>query len=155
MEIRDATLRLAHKAQLSVSTPFDPTACPRSKILHLDYTGPLPDVCASGTRYFQVSCHGGYINIQPLPSLRHEHTTVALRNTVEFFRQHGVEITEIRMDNQQSSPLLLMAKALKVQWDLVSPHVKTLTGRSAPSAQQKTTSFLRAPGSTPNVRTHS
>ncbi len=71
-----------------------------------------------------MSCHGGYINIQPLTSLRHEHTTVTLRNTVEFFRQHDVEITEIRMDNQQSSPLLLMAKALKVQWDLVSPHVK-------------------------------
>ena len=102
-----------------------------------------------------MSCHGGYINIQPLTSLRHEHTTVALRNTVEFFRQHGVEIAEIRMDNQQSSPLLLMAKELKVQWDLVYPHVKTLTGRSAPSAQQKITSFLHAPGSTPNVRTHS
>jgi hypothetical protein len=94
---------------------------PRSCILT---TQALPDVCSSGTRYFQVSCYGGYINLQPLRSLRQEHTTVALKGTVEFFRQHGVEITEIRMDNQQSVALLQMAKTLKIKWDLGSPYVK-------------------------------
>ena len=87
----------------------------------MDYTGPLPDACSSGTRYFQISCHGGYINIQPLLSLRHEHTTVALRQTVEFFREHGAVINRIRMDNQQSGPLLQMAKQLDVKWELVPP----------------------------------
>jgi hypothetical protein len=58
--------------------PFDPKEGPRSTTLHLYYTGPLPEVCASGTRYFQISCWGGYINIQPLQSLRSEHTTTAL-----------------------------------------------------------------------------
>jgi hypothetical protein len=65
----------------------------------LGYTGALLEVCTSGTRYFQVSCHGGYINMQPLVSLRAEHTTVALRRTVEFFRAHGVSIGTIKMDN--------------------------------------------------------
>jgi hypothetical protein len=73
MKTRDAAARLVQKSELTISNTFDPTTCPRSKILHLDYTGPLPDVCSSGTRYFQVSCYGGYINIQPLRSLRQEH----------------------------------------------------------------------------------
>jgi hypothetical protein len=78
----------------------------------------------SGTRYFQVSCWGGYINIQPLHSLRHEHTTLALKEAVEFFRAHDVVIDTIRMDNQQSNPLLKMALQLHVKWDLISPYVK-------------------------------
>jgi hypothetical protein len=104
-------------------TPFDPTDGPRSATLHLDYTGPLPDATSFGTRYFQVSCLGGYINIQPLPSLRHEHTTLALKATVEFFRGHGVVLHRIRMDNQQSNPLLKMARELQLKWELVTPYV--------------------------------
>jgi hypothetical protein len=30
--------------------PFDPSKMPRSSTLDLDYIGPLPDVCSSGTR---------------------------------------------------------------------------------------------------------
>ena len=97
----------------------------RSETLHMDYTGPLPDACSSGTRYFQISCHGGYINIQPLLNLRHEHTTVALRQTVEFFREHGAVIKKIRMDNQQSGPLLQMVKQLDVTWELVPSFSKS------------------------------
>jgi hypothetical protein len=99
MATRDSILQLVKEKGLQGTTPFSPKDSPRSTTLHLDYTGPLPDVCCSGTRYFQVRCWGGYINIQPLTSLRHEHTTMALKSTVEFFRQHGAEIEEIRMDN--------------------------------------------------------
>ena len=90
------------ESKADVSKPFDPKEGPRSTILHLDYTGPLPEACTSGTRYFQISCWGGYINIQPLQSLRNEHTTAALKAMVGFFRDHGVTLTEIRMDNQRS-----------------------------------------------------
>ena len=104
--------------------PFSLGEVPRSTLLHVDYTGPLPETCSSGTRYFQVSCHGGYINIQPLSSLRHTHTTVALRRTVEFFRGHGVIIDTIRMDNQRSQPLLDLAASMNLRWELVPPFVK-------------------------------
>ena len=104
--------------------PFSPADGPRSRMLHLDYTGPLPNACSAGTRYFQISCWGGYINLQPLVSLRAEHTSVALRKTVEFFRTHGVEIDTVRMDNQQSPALLQVATELGLQWNLVPPHVK-------------------------------
>ena len=104
--------------------PFSLDEVPRSTLLHVDYTGPLPETCSSGTRYFQVSCHGGYINIQPLSSLRHTHTTVALRRTVEFFRGHGVIIDTIRMDNQRSQPLLDLAASMNLRWELVPPFVK-------------------------------
>jgi hypothetical protein len=57
-------------------------------------------------------------------SLRAEHTTVALRQTFEFFRAHGVSIDTIRMDNQQSQPLLDLASAMQLRWELVSPYVK-------------------------------
>ncbi len=97
---------------------------PKSKTLHLDYTGPLPEGCTTGTRYFQIACWGGYIHLQPLVSLRAEHTTQALRATVEFFRKHDVEIDKVRMDNQQSQPLLHLATELKVAWDLVPPYIK-------------------------------
>ena len=121
---RDAKLQALAEVKTKPPAPFDPSDGPRSKTLHLDYTGPLPDVASAGTRYFQVSCWGGYINIQPLLSLRHEHTTLALKATVEFFRSHGVILDRIRMDNQQSNPLLLMAQKLNVTWDLVPPFVK-------------------------------
>ena len=114
MTTRNAQLLSQAKIKTKPSKPFDPSDVRRSTTLHLDYTGPLPDVASAGTRYFQVSCWGGYINIQPLQSLRHDHTTVALKATVEFFRGHGVALERIHMDNQQSSPLLLMAKKLNV-----------------------------------------
>jgi hypothetical protein len=46
----------APERKADVLKPFDPKGGPRSTTLHLDYTGPLPEACASGTRYFQVSC---------------------------------------------------------------------------------------------------
>jgi hypothetical protein len=49
---------------------------------------------------------------------------VALRRTVEFFRSHSVSIDTIRMDNQQSGPLLELAATLQLRWELVSPYVK-------------------------------
>jgi hypothetical protein len=95
--------------------PFSPADGPRSRMLHLDYTGPLPNACSAGTRYFQTSCWGGYINLQPLIILRAEHTSVALRKTVEFFRNHNVEISIVRMDNQQSPAMIQVAKQLGLQ----------------------------------------
>jgi hypothetical protein len=110
MTTRESNLRTLAGFELDPPKPFAPSDGPRSTILHLDYTGPLPDVASVDTRYFQVSCWDGYINIQPLQSLRHEHTTLALKTTVEFFREHGVVLETIRMDNQPSNPLLLMAQ---------------------------------------------
>ncbi len=81
-------------------------------------------------------------------------TTVALKDTVEFFRQHGVEITEIRMDNKQSVALLQMAKTLKIKWDLVSPYVKNPNRSERTIRTAETTSLLQELDSTPNVRTH-
>jgi hypothetical protein len=75
--------------------PMDPD---RASI-NLDYTGPFPEACFAGTRYLQVSCFGGYINLQPLVSLRAEHTSKALKTAVEFFRNHGVILDTVRMDN--------------------------------------------------------
>jgi hypothetical protein len=124
MATREFNLQTLADLDLKPPAPFDPADGHRSTILHLDYTGPLPDAASSGTRYFQVSCWGGYINIQPLQSLRHEHTTLALKKAVEFFRAHDVVIDTIRMDNQQSNPLILMALQLHVKWDLISPYVK-------------------------------
>ena len=110
--------------KFSSMEPFSIANVPRSTALHLDYTGALPEACTSGTRFFQISCYGGYINIQPLVSIRAEHTTAALRRTVEFFRGHGVSIDTIRMDNQRSQPLLNLAAELQLQWELVPPYVK-------------------------------
>jgi hypothetical protein len=120
---------------------FSPRDGPRSATLHLDYTGPLPEAYSAGTRYFQISCHGGYINTQPFLSLRHEHTTVALRRTVEFFREHGAIINRIRMDNQQSNPYLLMAKQpIRLSNGTSCPHMsRTPTGWKEPSAPPRTT----------------
>ena len=65
---QDAAIAM-HKQQANLQTregdsptlvqPFNLGDMPRSQTIHLDYTGPLPDVCTSGARYFQVSCWGG------------------------------------------------------------------------------------------------
>jgi hypothetical protein len=90
-------LRLGQQIKM---VPFSPTDGPRSSSIHLDYTGTFPEACSAGTRYLQVSCFGGYINLQPLVSLRAEHISKALKTAVEFFRNHGVILDTVRMDNQ-------------------------------------------------------
>ncbi len=139
------------------TVPFSPMDVPKSKTVHLDYTGPLPEVCTTGTRYFQIACWGGYIHLQPLVSLRAEHTTQALRATVEFFRKHDVEIGKVRMDNQQSQPLLHLATELKVAWDLVPPYINHLTSRiqtvrNEQSARRRITSSRHEQDFTPIAR---
>jgi hypothetical protein len=96
----------------------------RSTRIHLDYTGALPERGSAGTLYFQISVWGGYINLQPLRSLRAEHTVPALRAAVEFFRHHGAILEILRMDNQRSQPLIAMTKTLGLTMELVPPHVK-------------------------------
>ena len=112
-----------HESSLPLLQPFSITNVPYSTTLHLDYTGPLPDVCTSGTRYFQVSCWGGYINIVPLTSLRGLHTAPALKQAVEFFREKGIKLDTLRMENQHSPPLAQMARTLELTLGLVPPNV--------------------------------
>ncbi len=38
--------------------PFIYEGITKSTVLHLDYTGDLPEICLSGTRCFMVSCWG-------------------------------------------------------------------------------------------------
>ena len=79
---------------------FNVEDVPKSTTLHLDYTGPLPAPCTSGTRYFLIAVWGSYIHIEPLTTLRAAQTTAALQRTVIFFRRYHVDIQTIRMDNQ-------------------------------------------------------
>jgi hypothetical protein len=37
------------RTKAKIPPPIDPTTVPKTTILHLDYTGALPDRCASGT----------------------------------------------------------------------------------------------------------
>ena len=83
-----ATRNLCHSWLKSLDSkdalkPFDPKEGPRSTTLHLDYTGPLPEACASGTRYFQISCWGGYSYQHPAltepPERTHHHRSQANR----------------------------------------------------------------------------
>jgi hypothetical protein len=117
--------RLAEKILKAEAAPyFVPEDGPRSTRLHMDYTGPLPERFSAGTLFMQVSVWGGYINLQPLTSLRAEHTAPALQAAVEFFRRHGAHLTLLRMDNQRSQPLIAIAKKLELKMDLVPPFVK-------------------------------
>jgi hypothetical protein len=104
-----------HHKQLKFKSPipaFDPTSVHKSTKLHFDYTGPLPERCASGMLYFMVSCWGFYINIQPLTSLKGTQTAEALVKTVQFYRSHGIILDDIRMDNQTSPELRAVAVKL-------------------------------------------
>jgi hypothetical protein len=104
--------------------PFAWHQVQRSTRIHLDYTGALPERGSAGTLYFQISVWGGYINLQPLRSLRTEHTVPALKTAVEFFRHHGAILEILRMDNQRSQPLIAMTKTLGLTMELVPSYVK-------------------------------
>jgi hypothetical protein len=103
-----SALRRLHADQHVItksSTPFDPTTVKQSQTLHMDYTERLQAICTSGTQYLQIACWGHYINIQPLTSLRSAQTTQAFTNSVKFFRKLGVNLTQLRMNNQWSGDL--------------------------------------------------
>ncbi len=109
----------------TTTTPFDATSVPKSRTLHMDYTGQLPIACCSfGVQYLQTACWGHYINIQALTSLRAAQTTKALTAAVNFFRKHGIILETLRMDNQQSLDLQEKAKKLKLTIEYISPEVK-------------------------------
>ena len=111
-------------ASLSDNAAFVRTHANRSTRMHMDYTGAMPERCSAGTLFFQVSVWGGYINLQPLRSMRSEHTVPAFEAAVNFYRHRGATIDTIRMDNQRSQPLIQMARSLDMQMELVTPYVK-------------------------------
>ena len=130
-QLSDATsaLRRLHDRNTRAKIPkllktFDCTTVPKSTILHLDYTGDLPEVCLSGTRCFMVSCWGSYIHLQPLTSLRTAQTTAALQRTLTFWTARRVLIETIRMDNQYSSDFAHALKDKRITLSLVSPYDK-------------------------------
>ncbi len=101
--------------------PFDPTSMPRSKTIHMDYTGRMPMRGSSGTLYFLVTCWGSYIHLEPLTTLKGKDTAEALKSTITFFRKQNVSLDTIRMDNQTSPEMRDMAVELDLAWELVNP----------------------------------
>jgi hypothetical protein len=102
--------------------PFSYAAVPKSTTLHLDYTGPLPEPCASGTRYFMVSCWRRYIHLEPLTTLRAAQTTRALTRAITFWRNHNVTLKSIRMDNEKCAKLTKTAITLKLKLGHFTPY---------------------------------
>jgi hypothetical protein len=87
---------------VSKTAPFDYRSVPKSTTIHLDFTGPLPEVGSNVTRMFMISSWGRYIHIQPLTNLRDEATTTALKEAILFWRSKGIAIDSVRMDKQCS-----------------------------------------------------
>jgi hypothetical protein len=102
MKIRSNPASSMKPGYKTTATPFDATSAPKSRILHMDYTGQLPIACSSGVQYFQIACWGHYINIQALTSLRAAQMTKALTAAVNFSGKHGIILETLRMDNQRS-----------------------------------------------------
>jgi hypothetical protein len=96
-----------HNRQKALDKPvvsaFDYAKVPKSTTVHLDYTGPLSEVGSNGTRVFMITTWGRYIHIQPLTNLRDEATTTALKEAILFWRNNGISIDSVRMDNQCSN----------------------------------------------------
>jgi hypothetical protein len=44
------------RSRLRTPEPFSANNAPRSRTLHMDYTGPLPTPCTFGVQYFQIAC---------------------------------------------------------------------------------------------------
>ena len=123
----DAQRRLhrnLRRTEPTLTESFDPTSIPRSKTLHIDYTGRLPERCKTGTLYFLVACHGAYILLEPLTSMQGPETATAITAAVEFYRQHGGQLDTIRMHNQSSREARAAANKLSLKWELVSPYQK-------------------------------
>jgi hypothetical protein len=93
-------------------------------MLHLDYTGAWPERGSMGTSHLEISTWGAYIHLQPLTSLKGAQTSVSLTKTLSFFRDKGVIIKELRVDNQSSSELRTAAKSLHIISDLVASNQK-------------------------------
>ncbi len=94
---------------------FDPTTIPRSRTLHLDYTGRLPQRGSAGTLYFLVACWGSYIHFEPLTTMRGIETAAAVKAAVLFFRKQHIELDTIRMDNQSSPEVRAVALELNLK----------------------------------------
>ena len=94
--------------------------------MHLDYTGPLSEVGSNGTRVFMITTWGRYIHIQPLTNLRDEATTTALKEAILFWRNNGISIDSVRMDNQCSNAFRNTATTMNVELAfVVPPHDKS------------------------------
>jgi hypothetical protein len=84
----------------------------------------LQTICTSGTQYLQFACWGHYIHLQPLTSMSTAQTTQAFTNSVNFFRNLGISLTQLRMDNQWSEDLRDVAVELEIHIEFISTEAK-------------------------------
>ena len=119
-------IKQKHRATNSGSLypPFDPTTITKSTTLHLDYTGAWPQRGSMGTSHLEISTWGSYIHIHPLTGLKGAQTSESLTKTLSFFRDKGVVIEALRVDNQSSPEFRAAAKSLRIISDLVSANQK-------------------------------
>ena len=108
----------------SLYPPFNPTTVTKSTTLHLDYTGAWPERGSMGTSHLEISTWGSYIHITPLTGLKGAQTAESLTKTLSFFREKGVVIDSLRVDNQSSPEFRAAAKSVQIISDLVSANQK-------------------------------
>ena len=108
----------------SLYPTFDPTTVTKSTTLHLDYTGAWPERGSMGTSHLEISTWGSYIHISPLTGLKGAQTSESLTKTLCFFRDKGVVIDSLRVDNQSSPEFRAAAKSVQIISDLVSSNQK-------------------------------
>jgi hypothetical protein len=106
------------------SVLFDPTKVPKSTTIHMDYTGRLPSRGSAGTLCFLVACWGSYIHLEPLASMKGTDTAAAITKALLFFLERQVHLDTIRMDNQSSPEVRLVAEKFHLKWELVNPYQK-------------------------------
>ncbi len=119
-------LKQKHRAINSGSLypPFDPTTVIKSTTLHLDYTGAWPERGSMGTSHLEISTWESYIHINPLTGLKGAQTSESLTKTLSFFRDKGVVIDSLRVDNQSSPEFRAAARSVHIISDLVSANQK-------------------------------
>ena len=77
-----------------------------------------------GTSHLEISTWGSYIHIHPLTGLKGAQTSESLTKTLSFFRDKGVVIEALRVDNQSSPEFRAAAKSLRIISNLVSANQK-------------------------------
>jgi hypothetical protein len=119
-------LKKKHRTSKAGSSdpPFDPTSVTKSTTLHLDYTGAWPERGSMGTSYLEISTWGSYIHIQPLIGLKGAQTAETLTKTLSFFRDKGIVINALRVDNQTSPEFRAAAKSVNIISSFVASNQK-------------------------------
>jgi hypothetical protein len=120
---RDEEKKAPHAKAVTKIPNRDQEAGPIRGRLYLDSTGSLPTVSARGADSILVltDAASGFIHLEPVAGRKAGSLTKAFRAGVTWFKDNGIDLAFLRLDNEVSNEMRQAAKGYQLELEVCPP----------------------------------